>query len=592
MWRRATLAAVLAGLWLVTTGPAAGAHAMLRGSDPAAGASLDRAPGRVTLTFTEAPDPALSVVHVLDTSGREVSAGPAAPVAGSQLQLRAGLRALGAGTYTVTWRAVSRVDGHVSRGAFAFGVGLPAMATPSPNAGASVDVLQGPGPLAVAARWAFYWGFALLLGAAATGLLVFERRLPARAGLLLGAALALAGGGLAAMTIAGWSSAAVPLGTFLGSSTGRWLEARGGAVVLAAAAVGGLLLAGSGRAEAARPEPASRADAKAPPPGPAASRAEAKAPPPGPAASRARATGWLVALGAAACGGLLVHALAGHAAAPGPLLLVNLLSQWAHLLSVAVWIGGLAWLLAGIAGRPRAELRRAAARFSLLATWSLVVVALSGLERASQELGGWGHLLSTSFGRTLGVKLGLFALLAVLGAVNRFRVVPALAAGNGRLAWLRRTVRGELVVAGGILLAAALLSQLPPGADASGARPAAPPSPVAVRASGADYTTSVRVILQVSPGSAGPNRFVATLADYDTGRPLVADHVRLSASLPARPDVAAAQLDLTRAADGSWQGRGSVLTIAGTWAITTLVERPDGGVTVPIELRVRAAPPN
>jgi copper transport protein len=577
MWRRAALATVLAGLWLVTTGPAAGAHAMLRGSDPAAGASLDRAPGRVTLIFTEAPDPALSVVHVLDTSGREVSAGPAVPVAGSQLQLRAGLRALGAGTYTVTWRAVSRVDGHVSQGAFAFGVGLPAMATPSPNAGASVDVLQGPGPLVVAARWAFYWGFALLLGAAATGLLVFERRLPARAG-LLGAALALAGGGLAAMTIAGWSSAAVPLGTFLGSSTGRWLEARGGTVVLAAAAVGGLLLAGSGRAEAARPEPASRA--------------EAKAPSPGPAASRARATGWLVALGAAACGGLLVHALAGHAAAPGPLLLVNLLSQWAHLLGVAVWIGGLAWLLAGIAGRPRAELRGAAARFSLLATWSLVVVALSGLERASQELGGWGHLLSTSFGRTLDVKLGLFALLAVLGAVNRFRVVPALAAGNGRPAWLRRTVRGELVVAGAILLAAALLSQLPPGADASGARPATPPSPVAVRASGADYTTSVRVMLQVSPGSAGPNRFVATLADYDTGRPLVADHVRLTAWLPARPDVAAAQLDLTSAADGSWQGRGSVLTIAGTWAITTLVERPDGGVTVPIELRVRAAPPN
>src|SRR6266496_6373546 len=119
MWRRAALAAVLAGLWLVTTGPAASAHAMLRGSDPAAGASLDRAPGRVTLTFTEAPDLALSVVHVLDTSGREVSAGPAAPVAGSQLQLRAGLRALGAGTYTVTWRAVSRVDGHVSQGAFA-----------------------------------------------------------------------------------------------------------------------------------------------------------------------------------------------------------------------------------------------------------------------------------------------------------------------------------------------------------------------------------------------------------------------------------------------------------------------------------------
>lgn len=565
MWRRAAAAAVLAGLWLVATGPGAGAHSMLRGSDPAGGASVDRAPDVVTLRFTEAPDTVLSVVHVLDTSGREVSAGGAAPVAGSPLELRAPLRALGAGTYTVTWRAVSRVDGHVSQGAFAFGVGLPAMAMPSPNAGApTTDVLQGPEPLAVAARWAAYWGFALLLGAAATGLLVFDRRLPARAGPLLSAALALAGGGLAAMTIANSSSAGVPLGRFLTSGTGHWLEARGATLLLAAAAVGGLLLAGSGRAEAARPEPA----------------------------SPARATGWLAALGIASSGGLLVHALASHAAAPGPLRLVNLLSQWAHLLAVGVWIGGLAWLLAGIAGRPRAEMARAVVRFSLLATWSLGVVALSGLERAAQELGGWGHLLGTSFGRTLDVKLGLFAVLVALGAVNHFRIVPALAAGAGRLSWLRRTVRGELVAAGGVLLAAALLSELPPGTDAASRAATAPPPPAAVQASGADYTTTVRVTLQVTPGSAGPNRFVARITDYDTGRPLLADHLQLSCSLPARPDVAAAQLDLIRAADGSWHGQGSVLTIAGTWAVTTLVERADGGVTVPIQLRVGAAPPS
>src|SRR6266540_3287676 len=444
MWRRAAAAAALAGLWLVATGAAdpAGAHAMLRGSDPAGGASLDRSPAAVTLHFTEAPDPALSVVHVLDTAGHAVSTGPAVALAGSRL--RAPLPVLGAGTYTVTWRATSRVDGHVSQGAFAFGVGLPAMATPSPNAGAATDVLQGPEPLAVAARWSFFWGIALLLGAAATGLLVFDRRLPARAGPLLGAALALACCGLAVMTIATWASAGVPLGRFLGSGTGHWLEARGGAVLLAAAAVAGLLLAGSGWG--------------------------AKAPQPVPAASRASATAWLVALGVAASAGLLVHALAGHAAAPGPLRLVNLGSQWLH------------------------------------------------------------------------------------------------------------------------LLAAALLSELPPGSDAPGARAATPPQPAVVRASGADYTTAVRVTLQVSPGSAGPNRFVATVADYDTGRTLLADHVRLSATLPARPDVAAAELDLTRAADGSWHGQGAVLTIAGTWAITTLVERPDDGVEVPIELHVGASP--
>lgn len=561
MWRRAAVAAAVAGLWLVASGPAAGAHAVLTSSDPAGGASLDRAPGVVTLQFSEAPDPALSTVHVLDSSGHEVPAA-AAPATGSPLELRVPLPALRAGTYTVAWRATSRVDGHVAQGAFAFGVGLPAMATPAPNAGAPTAALQGPGPLVVAGRWAFYWGVALLLGAAATGLLVFDRRLPARAAALLGAALALAVAGLVAMTIATAASTGAPPGRFLASDTGHWLQARGGALLLAAAATGGLLLAGPGRAEAARPGPA----------------------------HPTRVTAWLVALGVATAGALLVHALAGHAAAPDPLRLANLASQWVHLLAAGVWIGGLAWLLAGIAGDRRHEIGRIAARFSLLATASLALVALSGLERAAQELGGWGHLLSTSFGRALDVKLGLLAVLVAFGALNRFRVVPSLAAGAGRRSWLRRTVRAELVAAGGVLLAAAVLSELPPGVDA-GASPPAARRPAGIQASGSDYATTLRVTLRVSPGAAGPNRFVATVADYDSGKPLLADHLQLSAALPARPEVAAAQLDLTRAADGTWQGQGSVLAIAGSWAVTALVERPDGGVTVPIALRVGAAPP-
>jgi copper transport protein len=577
VWRRAAVATALAGLWLLASGPAAGAHAVLTSSEPAAGASLDRAPAAVTLRFSEAPDPALSTVHVLDTAGHEVPAA-AAPVAGDALALRVPLPGLRSGTWTVTWRATSRVDGHVAQGAFAFGVGLPAMATPAPNAGASRPALRGPGPLAVAGRWAFLWGVALLLGGAATGLLVFDRRLPARAPALLGAALALAAAGLVAMSIATAAGAGAPLGRFLASDTGRWLEARGAALLAAAVAAGGLLLAGPGRAEATRPGPAHH--------GAAAQEPVARS---GPPLARGRAAAWLVALGVAASGALLVHALAGHAAAPGPWRPANLASQWVHLLAVGVWIGGLAWLLAGLAGGRREGVGRMAARFSLLATVGLAVVALSGLERAAQELGGWRHLLSTAFGRALDVKLGLLAVLLAFGAVNRFRIVPALTAGTGRPSWLRRAVRAEVLAAGGVLLAAAVLSELPPGADAG----APPPlrQPTGIEASGSDYATTMRVTLRVSPGSAGPNRFVATVADYDSGKPLPADRLQLSAALPSRPDVAAAQLDLRQAADGSWQGQGSVLTIAGSWTITALVERPDGGVTVPIALRIRAAPP-
>jgi copper transport protein len=602
VWRRAAPAALLAVAWLLPTGPAAGAHAVLRGSDPAAGASVARAPAAVTLRFTEAPDPALSVVRVLDTAGRVVSRG-AAGGAGDPLELRVPLAAPGPGTYTVTWRTVSKVDGHVSQGVFAFGVGpafgpaaggraagnevVPAPVSSPTGAGAT-----GPSPLAVAARWGFYWGMALLVGAAATGLLVLGRRLPARATPLLCAALVLAAGGLAASAVATAREAGVPVSRLLASATGHWIEARAGALLLAAVAVAGLALA----TRHATRHATRRATVQ--PAGPPAPDQEGPAGPPAPVqeqpAWRPCPPGWLLTLGVAASGGLLIHALAGHAAAPSSLRWLNLASQWLHLLAVAIWIGGLAWLVAGIAGAPRPALAQAARRFSSLAAWSLAAVALTGVQRAVAEVGGWRGLLGTAFGRALDVKLGLFAALVVLGGVNHFQVVPSLAGGSaaGRPARLRRTGRGELVVASGVLLAAAVLSQLPPGAEAAPMGPAAPRSPASVETSGADYATTIRVSLQVSPGVAGPNRFVATVDDYDSGATVPADKVSLTAALPARPEVAPAQLDLTRAPDGRWRGQGQLLTIAGTWSLTALVERSGGGIAVPMDLRVGVAPPS
>ncbi|HJW61863.1 MAG TPA: copper resistance CopC family protein [Actinomycetes bacterium] len=123
---RVGLAAALAGLLLLAAGGPAGAHALLRESDPAAGSSLERAPSRVVLTFTERPEPGLSSISVLDTGGQPVERGQAVPVDGAPLQLALGLGDLADGTYTVSWRVVSKDDGHLTAGAFAFGVGVPA----------------------------------------------------------------------------------------------------------------------------------------------------------------------------------------------------------------------------------------------------------------------------------------------------------------------------------------------------------------------------------------------------------------------------------------------------------------------------------
>jgi hypothetical protein len=95
----------------------------------------------------------------------------------------------------------------------------------------------------------------------------------------------------------------------------------------------------------------------------------------------------------------------------------------------------------------------------------------------------------------------------------------------------------------------------------------------------------------VTPGAAGPNRFAAPVADYDTGGALPVDRVELTGSPASRPDLAGARLELVKGADGRWRGQGRLLSLAGRWTLTTTLQGADGGITVPLELDVPATPP-
>src|SRR6266545_4799191 len=516
--RRPLAVALLAGVVLLLAAPAASAHALLRSSDPSSGASLGKAPEKVTLTFTEPPDLTLSTVHVLDSTGRAVESGRAKGVPGKPLVLEVPLGQLPNGAYTVSWRTVSRADGHLTNGSFAFGVGVQA---PSATSGGAPAAATSPSPsvLGVAGRWAFDWGLtALVLGAVA-----------------------------------------------------RWPR---------------------------RPE-------------------------------------LLVLLGVAAAATMLVHVAGGHAAGEATLTPLNVLVQWAHLLAVGVWVGGFLWLLLGLRGAGaagsgpepgngsqatmRPEPARASAggqgqeertspapvgtavmtapsgdervlvvrRFSAMATVALGVVVLTGLTRAVIEVRSWHGLFSTSFGRTLLIKLALVAGLIALGAVNRFRIVPALRAGRAKVATLGSTVRAELALAIPIVVAAAVLGELPPAQYVS-QQAARQQAPAAVTVTGNDFATSVKVELTATPGTVGANQFSAKVVDYDSGQPIPATRVSLSFTLPSRPDVGASALDLKKTPDGRWQGQG-ILSIAGRWSITALVQGPSGSVTVPLQLQPRAA---
>lgn len=114
---RLTLAAAL-----LTLVPAlAFAHAHLRTALPAPDATVTPAPTQVAIGFTEAVEPTLSSIAVLDPQGAHAETGAAMTAPGDAKQLIVQLKPLQPGRYTVQWRAVA-VDTHRTEGTYRFTV--------------------------------------------------------------------------------------------------------------------------------------------------------------------------------------------------------------------------------------------------------------------------------------------------------------------------------------------------------------------------------------------------------------------------------------------------------------------------------------
>jgi len=124
---------------LIATAVPASAHDVLRSTNPADGAVVDRLPDRVVLTFDE---PALAI-------GTEVVVtGPAGPVSDGPPQLvdaevRQPVRAGPAGRYTVLWRVTS-ADGHPVSGTFAFTTQQGSAASPTATPGTTTAPSTSP----------------------------------------------------------------------------------------------------------------------------------------------------------------------------------------------------------------------------------------------------------------------------------------------------------------------------------------------------------------------------------------------------------------------------------------------------------------
>ena len=452
-------------------------------------------------------------------------------VPGQANALRVGVEPLSQGVYTVAWRTVSTADGHASAGSFAFGVGAGTVVSttpPSPETGTGSGTGSAAGTIV---RWLLYLGIAAMLGAGLVGALLHPAAPPRLA------TFARAGWVLSAIGVVG--VVAVQIADSGADVRGFWLSS------LAIPAVA-RLAAGAAGGAAVRLVPWSRRG------------------------------GYLIVL-LAGSAALLIDVLAGHAAA-APQATVATASQFVHGLTAGAWIGGLAALLVAISGESTEQKITAIRRYSTIAAGLLVLVAVTGLLRAIDQIGSVRALVGTDFGRIAIAKSVGLAALASFGALNRFVNIPAIAR---TFTGLRRSGSAEVGV--GVLvflLSAMLVNAAPPLRTVASTLP-----PIVV--TGSDFGTTVRLQLTATPGTPGFNTFTADAADFDTGAPVDASGVSLRFSLVSQTDVGTSSLDLTQTAPGRFAADGGNLSIDGIWNVTAVVAAPSGAVEVPLALATR-----
>lgn len=134
-----------------------------------------------------------------------------------------------------------------------------------------------------------------------------------------------------------------------------------------------------------------------------------------------------------------------------------------HLAGIGFWLAALLPLrrmcLATADDSAPVALAALAEEFGRLALVLVVMLLVAGVCYAALLVGSVAALFGTGYGIALLAKVALVSGMLLLAALNRFRLVPALQAGEtGAALRLRRSIEIEMLLAGGILLATSLLT--------------------------------------------------------------------------------------------------------------------------------------
>lgn len=178
---------------------------------------------------------------------------------------------------------------------------------------------------------------------------------------------------------------------------------------------------------------------------------------------RRRGASWLLLLAGIVLAGSVVTS---HAASRVEDRILLGVGTALHQGAVAVWLGGLPYLLMTLARcREERAARLASRRFSRMALASVSALGAAGLALSRAYIDSPEAIYGTAYGLMLATKVVLFAVLLVLGAMNFFLVRRTSQDPAVSMMRLRRFVEVEIGIGFTVILAAASLTSQPPAAD-------------------------------------------------------------------------------------------------------------------------------
>ena len=284
-------------------------------------------------------------------------------------------------------------------------------------------------------------------------------------------------------------------------------------------------------------------------------------------------------------------ALVGHAGAtPGTAGEVHLVSDMVHLLASSAWLGGLpAFVLLLWQARRTAEPAwydftiRATRRFSVVGILSVGALLASGLINSWNLLSGPRDLVISDYGRLVALKIGLFAAMVGIAAVNRFYLTPRLPDLSVQRA-LQRNSLAEVGLGLCALLCVGVLGTLPPATHKHATPEGIPPDAAFVHIHAPEAMADVIV----DPGRVGQVKVrIRVLRDDFSEFPT--NEVELSLDTP-NPGPSPVYHTAVRQPDGTWEVDRIDLSQAGNWTVKVFVSSTSSEKPIVLDAPVVIAP--